>query len=327
MRSRRMYRSHRLYEICFRANLGLPLAPRPLINLIIQSSIARTQRDDKVQICSQVWMGNHPHLIVCSLDVENFKLFYEELKKRITDCIKRLVGRKHLSIWDGSTTAAEILDVDAAVGRFKYGFLNPARAGLVDSIEEYPGVNSWEEFKAADASVNACVETEVPWIRLTSIPRLSSANPSKREEQRVIKAILEANKHMHKLKIYPFAWLKVFGITEPQEIEIRRQQVLFSVREVEQELRIERARLGKRTIGRERLMSQGITWNHTPAKKERRISFISSIKELRTRFLEEFSYFCDRCRECLKKLRLGFTDIDWPLGAFRPAIRPLANPI
>ncbi len=43
MRNQRMYRSKAVYELCFRAREGLPLPARPLINLLLQSALARTR--------------------------------------------------------------------------------------------------------------------------------------------------------------------------------------------------------------------------------------------------------------------------------------------
>lgn len=328
MRSRRMYRSRRLYEIVFRARKGLPLPPRPLVNLIIESALARTQRDHKVILCGQTWLGNHPHLLVYSLDVVDLKRFYEELKKRITDALKRLLGKRHLSIWDSkNTTVAEVLDLNKAIQRFGYVYLNPVRAKLVPSVDEYPGVSSWKALLQASPFVEACEETEVPWLRLPSIPRLSSSNPSKKEEQRVIRQLVESNKEMHKLKIYPFAWLKAFGVIEPKEVEVIKRTIISEVRQVEEELKIRRVVNRENLLGRDKLLCQGITWSHEPAKRERRIFFLSSISQLRFAFLEEYAAFCERCRGCYQKLRAGFTNITWPPGAFAPAIPPLINPI
>ena len=81
MRPQRMYRSKAVYELCFRAREGLPLPARPIINLILQSALARTQRDNKVNLCTLVWMSNHPHLIIESLDTDKLKKFYGSLKR------------------------------------------------------------------------------------------------------------------------------------------------------------------------------------------------------------------------------------------------------
>ena len=62
--------------------------------------------------------------------------------------------------------------------RIVYTFLNPVRAKLVRSIDEYKVLHTWHEFLSAKACVNACIEKEVPWVLATDIEALSHRNPS-----------------------------------------------------------------------------------------------------------------------------------------------------
>ena len=90
------------YEICFRARRGLPLAVTRYMRLLIESVLARTQRDCKVTLCHHLWMSNHPHIVVVFKDAELAKRFYTEVQKKLTDAIKRLLGMEHLNIWSRS---------------------------------------------------------------------------------------------------------------------------------------------------------------------------------------------------------------------------------
>ncbi len=78
-RNRRQIKSNTCYEICFRAKSTLPLVAYRVIALIIQSAIARTQRDDKVILCHHIWNGSHPHIIAVSKDAQQFVNFYSEI--------------------------------------------------------------------------------------------------------------------------------------------------------------------------------------------------------------------------------------------------------
>ena len=78
---------------------------------------------------------------------------------------------------------AEILDLETAIDRQVYIFLNPAQANLVDSIDDYPGETTWAAFLKTKAQVDAYHEREVPWIRLATVPELSSPCPSKNNEE------------------------------------------------------------------------------------------------------------------------------------------------
>ena len=327
MRNQRMYRSKAVYELCFRAREGLPLPARPLINLILQSALARTQKDNKVNLCTLVWMSNHPHIIIESLDTDNLAKFYAELKKKITEYLKRLLGDSHKVVWRGRTMVAEILDLETAIDRQVYIFLNPAKANLVDSIDDYPGVTTWKAFLNAKPNTNSYHEVEVPWIRLPSVPTLSSPCPSKNEEKKVIKQLLAKNKHNQKLRVYPFAWLKAFGITEPEEIESIRKRIIERVKKAQKELKENRAKNKTTIIGSERLTTESLEVAHTPQKNARRIYFLSSVAELRVQFIKTFKAFRDECRECLGLFLKGFRDVVWPPGAYIPPLRTLVNPI
>ena len=100
-RNRRRIISGRAYEVCFRARQGLPLVTNHLMNLIINSVIARKQHDTKVIICHDIWNGSHAHMLLVALDAKNFFNFIGEVQKEITEIIKRLLGLDQLHLWEG----------------------------------------------------------------------------------------------------------------------------------------------------------------------------------------------------------------------------------
>jgi hypothetical protein len=271
-------------------------------------------------------MNNHPHMIVVSQDVSALKRFNEELKKKITDFLKRLLGVKRLNLWPDASSISEILDLEKAIRHHAYIFLNPCRADLEESIDQYPGESSWNAFVTASPSVNAYVEVDAPWVKLPTIPKLSRWNPSKHEEDRVTNSMTEASQGKHTVKVYPFAWLRPFGITAPQKIEEIRQRIIAEVRESEAQLHSERLAKARPVKGRQQLEQQAFMCSHIPKKRERRIFFLSSCRELRIEFLRTYRHFCSRCRECYEAACRGARDILWPDGAFIPPLRPLANP-
>jgi hypothetical protein len=114
MRRRRMLRSKKMYDLCFRSLRGLPLPARALTTLIIESIMGRLLRSEDVIVCGYVWMSNHVHMQVYSLDCTALTHFHERLKKRLTDFLKRLLNISHLSLWDNRTTLGEVLDLEAA---------------------------------------------------------------------------------------------------------------------------------------------------------------------------------------------------------------------
>ena len=76
MRRRRMIRSKRLYDVCFRALQGLPLPARAVTTLFLESNIARLLATEQVLVCAYVWMANHPHMQLFSFDTRYFTFFH-----------------------------------------------------------------------------------------------------------------------------------------------------------------------------------------------------------------------------------------------------------
>jgi len=325
-----MFYSGRVYEIVFRARRGIPMPARPLLNQIILSALARTQRDFKVKICNFIWMGNHVHLIIISQDIAELTNFYGELKKKLTESIKRLLNMpycEHLSLWEDRTKVPQVLDLKEAVSRTIYAFCNPSEADLVDTIDEYPGLSTWGDFCTLEADITSASVQNVPWIQMPMLEGLSSQQFSKREESRMLESLSNKCKESACLTVHPFAWLKVFGVTNGPSIEKYRNKIITAVRAKEEEYKLRRLRTRKRAMGRERLLSEGINLSHIPKDHGPTLSVLTSINGRRIRFLQKLKAFKIAVRECYELMKIGATKIDWPLEAFVPRRPLLANPL
>jgi hypothetical protein len=315
-----MIRSKRLYDVCFRALQGLPLPARAVTTLFLESIIARLVATEQVVVCAYVWMANHPHMQLFSLDAGYLSFFHGQLKKRLTDFLKRLLGLSHLRLWDDRTTLGEVLDLDAAIERFVYSFLNPVRAGLVRSIDHYQGCNTWKEFLAAPPDLYAVIEKEVPWILATDIEALSQSNPSHSEERRILEEIREkaSARQTQILRVCPFRWLEAFGISDPDEIESVRSRIVALVRE-------EEAKLAPAKEPIKRVEGFVVTDEYKPPRKERKIFMYASTVARRLAHLAQYDWFIKRCRECYELMKQGFRNIPWPPGCFIPPAPQLCN--
>lgn len=309
-----------MYDICFRSLRGLPLPARALTMLLIESIIGRLLCTEAIIVCGYVWMSNHVHMQVFSLDCGALTHFHERLKKGLTDFLKRLLNVSQLNLWDNRTTLGEVLDLEAAITRVVYAYLNPVRAGLVRSIDEYRGCNTWEEFLSVPPDVNASVEKEVPWVLLTDVDSLSEENPSLSEERALINSIQEkaSSRARNIIRVMPLKWLQAFNIVDPAEIEKIRQRIIAQVRE-------EEARLAPKKAPLSRIEGFVVTDAYVPRKKSRKVFMYASCKELRLVFLETFRSFVRRCTDCYLFMKQGYTDVPWPPGCFKPPIPRLSN--
>jgi hypothetical protein len=324
--ARRNFKSNHLYEICFRAREGLPFAVTYYMHLLIESIVARAQRDFKVVLCHHLWMGSHPHILAILKDAELARRFYMEVEKKLTDAVKRLLGLEHLNLWEKTPRVIEICDLASAIKKIAYYYANPAAAHLVDCIEEYPGLSSWRDFVAVQDKLNAMVAHRRPWIRLPSIPKLPARAVTETQDKFITARLKEANKKkFHTLELFPNAWMECFGIKDDAEVAQINACIIARLRHNEDVCRRWRARKGWKVLGANKLRAQPIMAPHTPKKYGRRIFCIAATIELRVQVIAAFRKFCEECRRCYKCWCAGDVSVFWPPGAFLPPLPPSAN--
>lgn len=324
-RSRRLFKSHTTYEICFRARRGLPLIAYRFIALLIKSAIARTQRDDKIVLCHDIWNGSHAHLLVVCRDAEQLKRFYEELQKRLTEYIKRLLGIQSLNLWEGRPMVAEVADLQAAKERISYFYANPAQDDLEENIDRFPGYSSWRDFLRCRESIRSETTLKIPWIRLSTIPRLRNSLVDSESDRRLVRLLVKRNDETHLLRRYPNAWMSCFGVNDDCEVVKINKEIIQLTRERENKAYARRQSTGKNIIGIKALTSQPLMKDHVPKKKSRKIFVISSSRSLRIQMIRKYRNFCKQCSSCYQEWRKGNLLIEWPLGAFRPPLPPSVN--
>ncbi len=107
---------------------------------IIGSWLARAVRHYRVKLYGFVWMSNHVHLLVQAPE-GNFTEFMAYLNGQIAREINRFLRRQH-QLWARRYAIGQVLDEPAELERLLYILTNPAKAGIVDSIEQWQGLSS-----------------------------------------------------------------------------------------------------------------------------------------------------------------------------------------
>ena len=313
----------RVYEIVPRVREGLPLPPTKTTNILLGGILARTQRDEKVTLCNYVIMNNHGHIHAIPDKPEQLSRFYGEFQKKTTDTVRALLGQKSLRLWEDRTSVIMLDGLEDVINRLVYAFCNPAKADLVDSIDDYCGLNTWHAFTTCKPSVDAEVQIQSSWHPVASLPELPANRVLSETQDRALSARLLASKDSvrHVLVVKPFAWLAHFGISEPAEIEEIRQGIIRRVRENEAEYRAKRLKDHKAPMGVEKLKCQPYMKAHTPKQKSRKIFLICANKERRLELLRFFQDIFARCRECYEKVKSGISAV-WPPGTFTPWLPP-----
>lgn len=107
---------------------------------IVGSWLARAVCKYQIKLYGFVAMSNHLHMLV-QAPLGNLSEFMAYLNGRIAREVNRFLGRRH-QLWARRYAAGQVLDEPAEMERLFYILSNPQKAGLVHSIEQWPGVSS-----------------------------------------------------------------------------------------------------------------------------------------------------------------------------------------
>jgi len=282
-------------------------------------------------------MGNHAHLGVIAQDANELANFLQELQKKLTEAIKRLLGEDHLNIWQGSAVVALIVDPTKAAEKIAYWYANPAKANLVHSIDDYPGVSTWSFFRGISRSsspilnsIDTCCSRRIPWVRRSMIQTVGYAPLDHKEDKRLAERVMKVasrTKKFHELNFYPNAWMGVFGISDKKEVSQINEKILTLTRQKESEARKKRDTKGQHVMGGQNLLREPI-FKRIKAKKgvdnQRRVLVISSDPKLRMKFILHIKAINAKAASMYKSWFLG-AQVRWPPGVFRPPLGPSGN--
>jgi hypothetical protein len=268
-------------------------------------------------------MVSHAHQLVIPNEPSQQVNFYMEYQKKVTDTAKKLTKRKQLNLWEERPSVVEVAQLEDAIKRHIYIFCNPAKAGLVESIDEYPGLSSWNAFKTCEPSVNAEVRIKAYWTPVSVLgplpdgDRLSPIGDKvMAQELRELEGTME-----YDLVLKPLSWLGLYGVTDPTMIEKIRQRIIKEVYENESDFRKKRVEEQRPVLGATRLRQQKYFKPHTPKKRERRIFVICGCNERRPQIIASRKETSRKHKKCTELRKQGLPH-EWPPGTFIPWCPP-----
>lgn len=325
----RVFKSSELAEITMRVSEGLPFIPTATIKLLIRSAMSRSNREQRVVITHFLWHLNHCHLMFIIKDAHQAVKFYMELRRKISEYIKRLTGRRQLKLWEERPSIISFPTLRAAIERIAYIYSNPAKDNLVETITDYPGYSSYQYFVTAfDKSVNYKIQERAQYIPFDAVDTVGTLASSE------VLGVALANKLRkrarcigHMLEVSPNAWIDCYK-EELQQLSVKEinQMILDSLNVREENARKIREDQDATVIGRVALLAQRFMREYTPRIKERRIYVICDNKEIRILFIQKIKEITAYCKDLFKAACRGAHNT-WPPGTFKPPIPPLANAI
>jgi putative transposase len=97
----------------------------------------------KVEILFVVAMSNHYHAGIHDPD-GNFPIFTEHFHALLARCQNTHLGRFEAFWSSDPTSVVRLVESNDIIDKMVYAYANPAAADLVDAIEEWPGVSSFQ---------------------------------------------------------------------------------------------------------------------------------------------------------------------------------------
>ena len=266
-------------------------------------------------------MGNHPHFLPVAEDAETVVQFIRYVKKETTEAIKRLTGNSKLTLWEEGYDSPQLLTPTTVIKYISYIYTNPADSNLVDSIDDYPGLSSWEMYMGGKNS------RKCSWIRRYMIKPLVKGSVSRDEDKKLVEKLKKESKVEHEFKLYPNEWMKCFKEYRDRDPEEIKEEILSFIRAKEDKCRKKRDEKGWTVLGAAKLRTQSIYKKFKPKKWGRRMLCLSDDIELRQEFLIIYKQVCEKCHQVYRRWRAGDFRVPFPEGMFAPRIPPTASVI
>jgi hypothetical protein len=247
-------------------------------------------------------------------DVPKFIAFF---KAETANYLNRLLKRTSKTVWAERYDATILLDWEITLDKFVYTVLNPVKDGLVDSMQEYPGVSSYKY-----------LQNNQNTIEVKSIPRdcvLPLKDPTRAyQEDHQYTQYFNSDKFQNiTLHFKPEAIKLAF----PETKDLSDEEIIHRLKTAVDEAQIQyQNNRGKvKPIGPTKLIKASMLKHHTPPKKGRKTLCLSTIPAIRKQFISSFKELCKKCTLVFQKWKKGFLHEPYPSGMFAPSQPRISN--
>ena len=288
-----------LVEITCRTVQGrLLLRPSPVLNEVTLGVLARAARLCAVEVHAYVFLSNHYHLLVSVSDAQQLAAFMTYLNSNLAREAGRLVrwrekfwGRRYQAI----LVSAEEED---QVGRLAYLLAHGVKEGLVASPFDWPGVHCARAL--ADGTI-----------------------VSGRWQDRT----LESKARRKGLPLDPGAFIEREQLTlaplpcwRSLESAVHRDRIQKLIEEIELSARRRQEETGKPPLGRDTVCRQNPHLEPNRIKRGPAPLVHAAAPAVRRAFRRAYFGFLDAYQRAARRLREGVRDVEFPQGAFPPAL-------
>jgi REP element-mobilizing transposase RayT len=285
---RKLIQTGAVLELCTRIYSGLPLTAHPSAQTLIKGLLARAQEENPITISHLVFMSNHFHMIVVvekPEDVCGFMEYFKGQSSRVLGILFGLTGQ----CWAERYDSPRILDSQKLIERLVYLYTNPQQANLVDTIDHYPNLSTWELLKAGTLqSSTSVVKHSIK--HLTTLVKNAGKTFSKYPRLADFKANAD-------LVIDTAAAFRALSVESDEGVKDCFSEVISRVRTQERELINQRKEAGIGVVGKTALIEASPLKAHRPKKSQPRMLCLATCAKARAGYIQWYNAMDIACRE------------------------------
>jgi len=199
-----------------------------------------------------------------------------------------------------------------------YLYTNPTKDGLVNSINEYPNLSTWNIYNTGGSKIPC-----IPFKR-SDIPRLSSLSPTEDKILSHLESLQEPYEEKIELEIDPNAWMEVMQVPL-KDWERINDRIKRIVEKTDQKFNKKRESNNQTSIGTERLISSPINLHYRSKRKGKRSYCISSQISFRVQIIKSIKALIDEGKEIYQRWKQGDHSLRFPIGIYPPSMPRLGN--
>jgi REP element-mobilizing transposase RayT len=292
---------------------GIMFPPNPLINELMLGCFAKAQEHHDLEVCHYTLEGTHLHMILVVRNPDDVRGFMERFKTESAHVINRLLGRQKRTVWCEGYDSPTVISPDKVIEKIVYIYRNPTKDNLVDTIDRYPGLNSWREFMHGKTTY------KTRYIPRSAVGKISDKvmdlDDYRREARR-----LSYKRRKISFRISPNGWMRCFKITNSKEIKEINEKIINRVYQEEEESRGKREALGKRPMGLMKLTLTPVGTAYQPEREGKRSLCIGDNDQDRIDFIAFAKSLFEKGRETLEQWRKGNYALMYPVGIYPPSL-------
>jgi hypothetical protein len=264
-------------------------------------------------------------MVVRIIDPQDMADFMERFKTETAHAVNRLLGRKKRTIWCEGYDSPLLEDVETVKDKIAYLYENPSKDGLVDSVERYPGVSSWQQLSMLTPRTSSKRLHETRFLPRDAFEALPvGAKLGERDYERIRRKLIHKRKKNH-FSVDCNAWMKRFEIFDAEAQHILNQEIIDAVNR--RELINKDGRIGKPPLGRRALVETSVGTPYVPQRQGKKMLLHSLDREFRKEKLRGLREIITEGRRVLECWRIGDMGVRYPLGLFPPSGIRLAEAI